>query len=303
MQLFQHHSGESHPMSKYDPNYPKRFVLVYRFWYKLKAIARIVRIGRLVTKLCGFKYRRSRQMIEIDITYACNLHCNNCNRSSAQAPEVVEISVNIVADFVNESIAKDFKWDRIRVLGGEPTLHTQFFAILNELLRFKRFRPSCVIEIVTNGHGSKVQGILQQLPKDVRIANSNKTGSLQPQFVPFNLAPIDDLSFRFSDFRNGCSIIRDCGIGLTPMGYYPCAIAGGIARVEGIYRGRCHIPDADDDMRDLLDHFCRLCGRFKRDYVPVKLRPRIVDNPMSPSWKEIYSKWNLRKPGTGLPGH
>ena len=29
----------------------------------------------------------------------------------------------------------------------------------------------------------------------------------------------------------GCRVIKDCGLGLTPSGYYMCAIAGGIDRI------------------------------------------------------------------------
>ena len=42
------------------------------------------------------------------------------------------------------------------------------------------------------------------------------------------MAPKDDHRHIFSDFRNCCWITEECGLGLTPYGYYHCAIAGGI---------------------------------------------------------------------------
>lgn len=281
--------------SKYNKDYPRHFVTIYKLWYLIKAITRIIRISKTITKVIGFQYERSRKLIEIDITYVCNLKCNSCNRSCTQAPESISMTLQTVVNFVDESIGKKANWSRIRVLGGEPTLHPQFPLIINELLRYKKNNIDCIIEVVTNGYGRKVQEVLRMIPDSISIDNSYKISGKQPAFIPFNMAPIDDRKFVFSDYRNGCSIIRDCGIGLTPTGYYPCAIAGGIDRITGQSSGRTKLPEDGDDMRDLLDRACRLCGRYKKDFVPEKLRPLIIGTPMSVSWKKLYVNWKNSK--------
>ena len=280
--------------SIYDKDYPKRYISIYTWWYSVKAVARIFRVSNIVTKALGFQYARSRKLIELDITYLCNLKCNNCNRSCTQAPQNISMTLQTVVKFVNDSMEKNSNWVRIRVLGGEPTLHPQFLLIIDELLRYKKHNPRCIVEVVTNGHGLKVQEALRKLPETISIDNSYKINSEQPTFIQFNLAPIDDRKFVFSDYRNGCSIIRDCGIGLAPTGYYPCAIAGGIDRITGKSSGRANIPEDSDDMRDLLDSACRFCGRFKEDFVPEKLRPKTTDTPMSTSWIKLYGNWKQR---------
>lgn len=281
-------------ISKYDKDYPQNYITLYMWWYSVKSVARIVRVSNIVTKAIGFQFTRSRKLIELDITYLCNLKCNNCNRSCSQAPQNLNMPLQTVVDFVNESIKKTSNWNRIRVLGGEPTLHPQFLSIINELLRYKEHNPVCIVEVVTNGHGSKVQEALRKLPESISIDNSYKLNSDQPTFIPFNLAAIDDPKFIFSDYRNGCSIIRDCGIGFTSTGYYPCAIAGGIDRITGQSIGRTTIPEDSDDMRDILDCACRLCGRFKEDFVPEKLRTKTIETSMSSTWKKLYDNWNQR---------
>jgi hypothetical protein len=86
------------------------FRLYWRVHYAVRAAWRRVRIARWITRLLGPQYRRSRDLIEIDITYACNLHCLNCNRSVTQAPEALHMPLERVASFVEESISRGKRW-------------------------------------------------------------------------------------------------------------------------------------------------------------------------------------------------
>lgn len=254
-----------------------------------------MRVLRSVTKVLGYQYRPATERIEIDLTYLCNLRCNNCNRSSAQAPESLHISLKSIRSFVDDPLSTGRVWHRIRILGGEPTLHPEFLEIIRELARYKSHYPSSSIEVVTNGYGPKVNRILASLPESIHVENSSKVGNVQPGFGPFNLAPQDSIAYSWADYRNGCAIASDCGLGLTPQGYYPCAIAGGIDRVLGLHRGRDHLPALHDEMRDLMDSACRLCGRFRDGhYVPEKLRRPLREQETSTSWQKIYANWRLR---------
>lgn len=264
--------------------------------YWVRARWRQWRITPLATKIFGCQYARSREQIEIDITYDCNLMCQNCNRSVQQAPEKLHIPLESIQHFVDESIGKDKRWSRIRVLGGEPTLHPQFLEVVNELLRYHDWHPQCIIEVVTNGHGPFVQSQLAMLPAAVWVENSRKVSPVQMDFTPFNMAPVDDSRYRKVAYANGCAIMSECGMGLTPMGYYPCAISGGIDRITGQGLGRPSLPDDSDDMRDLLTTFCCLCGRFKDGhYVPRNLRPSLRGHPVSPAWERLYAEWQRGK--------
>jgi len=86
-----------------------------------------LRVQSWVTWILGPEYYRNLSMIEIDITYACNLRCYNCNRSCTQAPTVERMTVDQIKKFVEESKASNLQWKRIRILGGEPTLHPDFY--------------------------------------------------------------------------------------------------------------------------------------------------------------------------------
>ncbi len=252
----------------------KRMVL--DFWQFLRS-------QRVVTRGRGPRFERSRRFVEIDLTYRCNLQCANCNRSCTQAPSKLDLSTAQVAAFIDQSIAAGARWERIRLLGGEPTLHKDFFAILDQLVRYRRaHRPKMRIVVCTNGSGPRVREVLFHLPKGVEIKNTFKNGS-QRLFRPFNNAPADSPLFRFSDFSAGCRILNDCGLGVTPLGYYPCAIAGGIDRIFGFGLGRKTLPSADDSMRDQLAVFCPLCGHFGFSWPTKKAK-------ISPVWATAYRR-------------
>ena len=275
------------------PRPSRRLLPAWQFAYKLLALWRRVRTTRAATRLLGPQYKRSRDLIEIDITYACNLHCLNCNRSVVHAKEALHMTVEQVRSFVDESNSRHKRWRRIRVLGGEPTLHPSFKQIIEELGRYHAGHPDCIVEVVTNGYGEHVNQALARLPGWVWVDNTRKTSPVQPQFGPFNMAPCDDPAFRTADFSNGCVVQRDCGMGLTPLGFYPCAVAGGVDRVLGQGLGRPQLPDDSDDMLDAVRALCRLCGRFgDGHFVPRALRPPLVENRISPAWENLYASWS-----------
>ena len=248
-----------------------------------------MRVQKPVTKLFGPEYTRSRKFIEIDITYRCNLKCINCNRSCRQAPSNEQMTVEQIQKFVKESIANNVKWERIRVMGGEPTLHPNVFEILNLLLEYKKnYSQDTCIELDTNGFGKIVNDVLSKVPKEIEIENTSKKSELQ-LFYLFNMAPKDSIIYKNADYSSGCQVISVDGIGLTPYGYYPCAAAGGIDRIFGFDIGRKTLPSYDDSMTDQLEVFCKLCGRFHA----AKRTNREV---MSPTWKKAYENYKKRKP-------
>jgi hypothetical protein len=248
------------------------------------------RVRPLATRALGPRHRRSRRRIELDITWACNLRCFNCNRSCEQAPTGEGMTVAQVRRFVDESLAAGQRWERIRVLGGEPTLHPHFHEILEELLRYRAAVPEVVIEVATHGHGERTRAALARLPDGVTVEDTKKDSAVQP-FQAFNLAPIDDPAYAGADFANGCPVTEVCGVGLGPYGYYPCAVAAGIDRIFGLDLGRRRLPADDDDLVDQLRAFCRLCGHFRREVEAPVTAP-----VQSESWRAAYARWRSSPP-------
>jgi hypothetical protein len=229
--------------------------------------------------------------VEIDITWACNLRCNNCNRSCEQAPTGEGMTLGQIQHFVDESIGAGQQWRRIRLLGGEPTLHPQFLEMVDVLRAWRdAHAPGCQIEVASNGYGDKVRGMLARIPADVHVDNTQKSTVEQP-FLSFNIAPVDQRRYRHADYRNACWVSENCGVGLTASGWYPCAIAGGIDRIVGHDMGRQTLPAPTDDLHDQLETFCRGCGGFKR-----QAQTPVTQPVMSRFWNRAYGTWKERPP-------
>jgi len=107
-------------------------------------------------------------------------------------------------------------------------------------------------------------------------------------FRPFNVAPIDTAFNRYSDYTCGCRIIEECGLGVTPSGYYMCAVAGGIDRIFGFHLGRRTLPDKHERFYDQMVAFCRLCGHFGLQW-PTRRQKQ------SKTWRMAYQRFNAKE--------
>lgn len=235
-------------------------------------------------------FKRSRDRIEIDITYQCNLKCRSCNRSCTQALSKDQMTAAQIRKFVDESVKNNTGWKIIRLLGGEPTLHPELLDILDILSDYKkRYLPDASIILVSNGSGREVNEVLKKVPDVITIENSNKITEGTESHIDFNNAPVDYFWNVFVDYTNGCWILEACGVGLTPYGYYYCAVAGSIDRVFGFDIGRKALPSQDDLMKDQMRRLCRYCGHFFENRCFVR-------KDISHSWKKAYAGYNARKP-------
>ena len=244
------------------------------------------RVGRRPTRFFGPLWRRSAERVEIDITYSCNLKCFNCNRSCEQDPSNDRMSIAQVRQFLEESRAAGNPWKAIQVLGGEPTNHPQFVEIMNLIVEYRdKYSTKTSIQLNTNGYGERVNRMLSRVPAGVTIKNSSKTTKAQTEFCTFNVAPIDLEEYAGADYANGCFVSQICGSGVTPYGYYPCAIAGAIDRTFGLNMGRKTLPEPNDAMIQELRVFCALCGHFK-----PPTSEELPGPVMSPTWVEAYTR-------------
>jgi hypothetical protein len=250
------------------------------------------RIKPLSTRLLGRIWSRSRDRVTIDITYSCNLRCYNCNRSCEQDPSNDRMSLEQVHHFLEESRASRVQWKCICVAGGEPASHPQVLEIMNLVLAYRsRYFPKARVLLKTNGYGERVNKVLSLLPPGVQVMNSAKNAKVQPRFQTFNVAPIDVKEYGRSDFSNACYITWSCGLGVTPYGYYPCAVAGAIDRTFGLDLGRKTLPEPDDPMITELRIFCRLCGHFK-----PPTAERLSGPVMSSTWVQAYARSRQNPP-------
>lgn len=268
------------------------------------------------------KYSRSYDRIEIILTYACNRKCLNCEAMVRQAPSNEAMTVEQIEKFIKQSIEKDVKWKNIRLLGGEPALHPDIEKIVQIMLEYKeQYSKDCNITVVSNGSGEFVNSVLDRLESkyDIEIQNSNKTTDVQAGFSPVNQAPIDMKEYKNMDFTKGCWIPTVCGIALDMNGFYPCSASAAIARVTGNDIGRKEVPISTDNMEDIFQSTCCLCGHYYNeinnefteeeanqdnleelekviDDYQKRTTGELYDEIISESWEKILNNYKKEKP-------
>lgn len=217
--------------------------------------------------------------IEIEITTRCNLMCRHCDRRCSQAPADVDLSVSVIQQFVNESQALGYQWQKIGLLGGEPTLHPALEAVIEVLKDYVRTLDECDFFLVSNVHGHAVTTVLDRIRSDIAVVERPKNSD-EPWFNNMNIAPLD-----VACSVSSCQITHDCGLGLTYLGYFPCGPAAAISRALGLDIGISSLKNVtEESMITLLSRLCLYCGHALGI-------PASVNGGTSPFWKVANEKY------------
>jgi len=243
-------------------------------------------------------YITATDAIEIDITYRCDLKCMNCDRSCRQAEADCDMSLQQIKKFTEESDEIEHEWKRIRIMGGEALLHPEVERILEVFSSYGKIHTHTFIELFTNG----IEKDIPSIPDNIAVHNTHKMSIYNKKFEPYNLAPIDmNIS---ADYRKGCWITSDCGMGLNAYGYYPCAAGAAVDRVFGLNIGSSNISAAVKRFDEQKNQLCRYCGHFlTRKYAEPKDRDGCgKEELMSESWKRAYAAYQIKKPRLTLGG-
>ena len=239
-----------------------------------------------------FDWRPNKSTIDIDITTRCNLRCWNCDRAVGRAPSDESMSLEQLSKFVKESVDTRWRWRKIQLMGGEPTMHPQLGHILEILAPYKKMHPECMVTVVSNGYGEHVRGVLSSLPEWVTVDNSGKTSN-QNSFQSYNVAPIDIDRLRDADFSRGCFVIEYCGLALTRNGYYCCGAGAAVDRVFGFDIGLKSLPSVTDrTLKNQLTRLCRYCGHYKYNYNEEE----VSTEEISPSWRGAFERYRKERP-------
>lgn len=258
---------------------------------------------------------RSVRRIEVDITWACDASCLDCDRSCTQAPTQERMTIEQISRFVGEAIDRSIQYDRIFISGGEPTLHPDVLDILEIFSNYKfENSPATEILLYTNGLSPRATEVLKKRPPGILVENSMKSIPPYPRFHPFNLANGDRPEKKNKNWHAGCAHSDRWAMGLCRNGYYQCPIAGAIDRIVGFDIGRKELPDADDHMFDLMEKLCPYCGLQFPEYeaglnskqtgwtvpdtsrIVNDLTDKDVQDEISLLWKDAYSLYKKAKP-------
>ena len=221
--------------------------------------------------------------VQLEITSACNLKCHNCDRSCGQAPSEEQMDVEDIKSFLLDIDHYEWKWDRIDILGGEPSLHPKLYKIFRLLVAYKIYNPKCKFRYTTNGVGPLAELAEMMVPRWTSVRNSKKDKK-KHSFVAYNLAPCD---FGYDD-PPVCDIPWRCGLALTKNGYYLCGAGAAIDRVFQFGIGIEKLGDVSvQTLAEQSKILCRLCG-----HAPTPVRKRTDKEEISKTLAKAYENYN-----------
>lgn len=241
--------------------------------------------------------------IELEINVACDLDCFACDRFS-DVTSAPNMSLAQVTRFVNESLELGWIWERIRLLGGEPTLHPQLREIVEELIRYRQFYPKCFIQLLSNGRGKLSQHREWLICRGVDPHVEGKRPGVTPAwFNNSRIAPVD------RDPNVGplppCGIfgVRGCGIGLTRHGYFLDGAGAAVARVAGFNIGVLSLKEVTwAAMLDQAKVICRCCGHWNPDDHMVTKKVSETGEVTGKFWTDAIAAYKTKKPEMSVYG-
>lgn len=230
---------------------------------------------------------------EIHITYRCNLSCVNCNRfSQLDDPftHTPDMSIADVKEFFRQCRELNFQ-PSILIIGGEPTVHSDF----EEIVRLSRqFAQNGLVQVWTNGRDRNMVDTIRRnynasVPEDTFKAKSR----IDFPWDDYYTSPADYGIERHKCWQHGSEI---CGISVDSQGYMPCAVGGMLDGVLKLGLRTKRLADLFDNEKnaEITKKMCANCGaclsQLLKDEELANWRKIVTSQPkkfgsyMSPVW-------------------
>lgn len=248
--------------------------------------------------------------LELQILLACSWSCQSCDAFSQfhgiSWVKKGTMTVAQIRHFVEEMKAANAYFGRIRILGGEPTMHPRFAEIVEML--HAELVPDYVghLEVITNGDNPQKIEPVKHLLQKVRVsgeAAKRKSHTANLRATPESLG--------YSGKR--CGQPEHCGWSLSYYGYAPCSSGAGIMRLRDLMpehqRTSLPIARSTEAAWPDLQKLCDLCYHGLDDADKVKSGTayenpeELLNNVPSPdAWKNLAPWLHGKQPDWSVYG-
>ena len=188
---------------------------------------------------------RGQLRLQILVTQRCNAVCLHCDKAVgyAKLPDI-EMTAELMREFVDEAIAEGITFDRVSLSGGEPIVNKELQGIINEVARIPGMTWCRVLTNVLDSTKKKRLGIkfpdrrFKWTESPIDDTANPKSGKNMPGVRyrdrvhhPFWISPAD---LGIEATYHNCNIRNVCGRGLDNSGYSICGQAPILGRILGI---------------------------------------------------------------------
>jgi len=242
--------------------------------------------------------------VELEINTACDLACFACDRFSDVTTDL-NMTVGQVALFFAESKELNWEWERIRLLGGEPTLHPDFQVIAEMAIDYRNEHPACFLQVLSNGNGKHARWKDFCAQHNISLHVEGKSPGVQPAwFNNTRITPVDRDPSVGELPPCGIFDIRGCGIGLTRYGYFLDGAGASAARVAGHDIGKQSLREVTwQAMQDQAKVLCRICGHWNPTSGPVVTELVSKTGQVTgPFWTKKLAEYKVKKPAMTVYG-
>lgn len=241
---------------------------------------------------------RDKNIIQIEVTNACEHECTNCSRFSGHYHKTYFMELEQVEKAIESLL--DFPGG-IGIMGGEPLMHPDFL----EICRLMKVMVSPERRhLWTAGYNWNMyrEVVRKTFGENVRFNNhSDITQKHHPMLL--SISDIIDDQETIRQLVADCWVNRKWSASINPKGAFFCEIAGAM---DMLFEGPGGHPverrwwDKDPEaFRDQIDRYCYQCGACV-PYLPVTLEDKdVVTISNYQRLKEVDSP-KLRKKGIRL---
>ncbi len=217
--------------------------------------------------------------VELNVTLACQAGCANCDRLCDKFLDRTEhMELGQVAEFLSQArraggVAK------VRVLGGEPTLHPQIEDILDLLEGGLDERVIGRVELGTNCLTPDWTEIARRHPQ----VDWQRSPLRRKKHLPFVWAPLDLGLTGTAPCRHPVQ----CGFSLDSRGWLPCSPAIAISRL--FFDGKHYRQEMPAGIPWGQDELCPLCVYSLARSWHVRHRRHLAD--ITPEMRVPTRRW------------
>lgn len=244
--------------------------------------------------------------LEIQVILLCNWSCTACDQLSQFSNigfiKKGTMSLDQIQHFIDEMRVTNSYLGRIRLVGGEPSMHPKIEEIC-KMLHSQLVETGHVgmLDVITNGSKiDRLKAIRDTQPLKIRVSDENdKQKHHTANFVqtPASLGYEGKM----------CSAPWHCGMSLNNYGYFPCSSGAGIVRLMNDLEKwqRLTIPTGDvypftgrqpgTVMRTwpALQSLCNLCYHGLKDEDKIKCGTGMLpgqhalNRPSAEAWENL----------------